>query len=93
MTVLARASETRAGSESMAQRKRRYTGTWEIPNGLYGNVEYGSRKDHPKAKDAIGEVGLAGSTRSAGKPRTWGSGGAEGNCLGTHWPYAEMEHR
>lgn len=27
--------------------------------------------------DAAVEVGPTGSTRSAGKPRTWGSGGAE----------------
>src|SRR5215471_19104661 len=34
---------------------------------------YGSRL---RKADASREVGLAGSTPSAGKPRTWGSGGA-----------------
>jgi len=37
------------------------------------------------------EVGLAGSTRSAGKPRTWGSGGAGWEAdLGKHCLHTEV---
>jgi len=46
------------------------------------------RTIHKKA-DAAMEVGSAGSTRSAGKPRTWGSGGANRELDQGNIPYAQ----
>src|SRR5262249_51897588 len=67
-------------------------GTWEIHDGL--ERDRSSRPTewtiHRKA-DAVVEVGSAGSTRRAGKPRTRGSGGAgRGAGPGTHPLRAEV---
>lgn len=70
--------ETSAGSESTAGRHNEALGTWEIPGGLGGKPSMVSRMAmHLRRPEAAGEVGPADSTLSAGKLRTWGSGGAE----------------
>src|SRR6516165_9786056 len=66
------------GQRARHGRRRTRRGTWEIHRSL-DRVDRvcQPRWLRPRAANAAVEVGPAGSTPSAGKPRTWGSGGAE----------------
>src|SRR6516165_2256621 len=68
----------RRGLRARHGRRRRRRGTWEIHRGLERALsEYANGRSVRKEANAAVEVGPADSTPSAGKPRTWGSGGAE----------------
>ena len=74
------AAGTPAGSESTARQKWKRRGTWEVHHGLGRadlSIEYADRREDRRDANAVMEVGPADSTRSVGKPRTGGSGGAE----------------
>ena len=66
----------RRGLRARHGEKRKRHGTWEIHRRLRLEAEYVNRMDQPEGAEATVEVGLAGSTRIVGKPRTGGSGGA-----------------
>lgn len=70
----ARPPETPARSERMARMDMEASGTWEIHRGLRSSRSMPSNRHIRRQANAAVEVGLADSTRSAGKPRTWGSG-------------------
>jgi hypothetical protein len=72
--------ETAAGSKSTARSETEASGTWEIHRRLGRAVGRSSRpteRTNLREVDATVEVGPARNTRSAGKPRTGGRGGAE----------------
>jgi hypothetical protein len=82
---MARWSETAAGSESTARPEMEASRNLRDPAGLDRAVtaptEYVERMDILRTTNATLEVGPADSTRSAGKPRTWGCGGADRDWL------------
>ncbi|MEM3486236.1 MAG: hypothetical protein QXI12_11520 [Candidatus Methanomethyliaceae archaeon] len=57
--------------------KGTYQGTWEIHHGPDEESGTPTERTIHREADAGVEVGPAGSTPSAGKPYTWGSGGAK----------------
>ena len=71
----------RRGQGARRVRRGKHQGTWEIHCGLglpTRRVEYAGRYGlFLRKADAAVEVGFAGSTQSAGKPHTWGSGEAD----------------
>src|SRR5215470_19341308 len=90
---MARWPETAAGSESTARAEReapRDLGDPLWSRSALTRIEYAGRYGSFLRKaDAAVEVGFAGSTQSAGKPHTWGSGeadedGLQGNITCTH---------
>src|SRR5215831_15049552 len=70
----------RRGLRARHGQKRKRQGNWEIHRRLglavVADRVYGLNGQILRKINATVEVGPAGSTRSAGKPRTWGSGGA-----------------
>jgi hypothetical protein len=68
----------RRGLRARHGQKWKRHGTWEIHRrlGLERRPSMSTEWFNLRATEATVEVGLAGSTRSAGKPRTWGSSGA-----------------
>ena len=71
----------RRGQGARRVRRGKHQGTWEIHCCLglpTRRVEYAGRYGlFLREADAAAEVGFAGSTQSAGKPHTWGSGEAD----------------
>ena len=73
---MARLPETSAGSESTAWMEKEASRNLGDPSRSSGDdPEYAGLRHIQRKADAAMEVGFADSTRSAGKPRTWGSGG------------------
>ena len=83
--LMARWSETAAGSESTARPETEASRNLRDPvwsrAGANPRPEYVERMDILRTANAMLEVGPADSTRSAGKPRTGGCGGANRDWL------------
>jgi hypothetical protein len=89
---MARPLETPAGSESMARMRKE--SSWNLGDPGQSSLKSESTPTewtiHREADAAVG-VGPIRSTRSAGKPRTWGRDGAGWNaCSEKHPLHAEV---